>query len=755
MRKIFKIAKVELNILFYSPIAWLILIIFILQCGVAFTNIIDSKEMSQQLGNNLKNLTISIFGGNKGFFASVQDKLYLYIPLLTMGLMSREISSGSIKLLFSSPLTSKQIILGKFLSMMLYGLLLVMVLFLIVIIASFSIENLDYKYLLGGILGLYILICTYSSIGLFMSSLTSYQVVAAISTLAVLAALNFIGSVGQSIDFVRDITYWVSISGRSDNFINGLISSKDLIYFGLIISLFLFFTVMRFDKGRKQIKLPNLIIKYTVIVLVVLGVGYISSLPTFDMYYDTTRYKKKTLTKNTQLLISKLKEPIKITTYVNVINGYSHLGSPKFRIFDLNKFDDFTRFIPDLEMNYVTYYDSTFTRRDGQFKTLEEFAKRSSVAQGFDFDKVLKPSEIKKQIDLKDENNFFVRKVAYKGKTTSLRMFYDMIGYPEEAEIAAAIKRLLQTPPKIGFLSGNVERRITKTGDKEYKDIINTPTSRRSLINQGFDVLSINLNTDAKELDSISVLVVADPIVPYSELQLQKINEYIRAGGNIIIAGEPKKRGILNPILKTLGLKFSDGILLQESEKFELDLIQATATKESKDFGFTLNSDDIISFSGAMGILKIEDSLFNFKPILKTDSTKVWNKLEAINLQTDTLKFNPDIERKLEIPVAVALTRTIENKLQKIMVIGDADFMSNKELGRFNLSTKNTQFTTEMFKWFSDNEFPVNTSRPEPNDNKIIINQKNIKNIRLLFIAILPILLGVFCIVLLIKRKRQ
>ena len=55
--------------------------------------------------------------------------------------------------------------------------------------------------MLGAILGLYFLACAYAAIGLFMSSLTTYRVVAAMSTLAVFAALNFMSSVGQSYDF--------------------------------------------------------------------------------------------------------------------------------------------------------------------------------------------------------------------------------------------------------------------------------------------------------------------------------------------------------------------------------------------------------------------------------------------------------------------------------------------------------------------------------------------------------------------------
>jgi ABC-2 type transport system permease protein len=123
-----------------------------IQCGITFTDIIAKFEASQQLGSELKSLTSGVFGGRDGLFSAVQGKLFLYIPLLTMGLMSREISSGSIKLLLSSPVTITEIILGKFLAMMAYGFLLILVLFTIVLGAGFSIEALDVPFILGGLL---------------------------------------------------------------------------------------------------------------------------------------------------------------------------------------------------------------------------------------------------------------------------------------------------------------------------------------------------------------------------------------------------------------------------------------------------------------------------------------------------------------------------------------------------------------------------------------------------------------------------
>ena len=90
---------------------------------------------------------------------------------------------------------------------MVFGLCMLMVPILACCYGSFSIVNFDWPPVLVALLGLYLLICAYSAIGLFMSSLTNYQVVAALGTLAVLAVLQFIGTFGQEYDFVREITY--------------------------------------------------------------------------------------------------------------------------------------------------------------------------------------------------------------------------------------------------------------------------------------------------------------------------------------------------------------------------------------------------------------------------------------------------------------------------------------------------------------------------------------------------------------------
>ena len=256
MKTIFRLAKTELRILFCSPVSWLILVIFAFQAGLSFSDNFGGQLKRQALEYGLGDITLETFAGYVGLMTSMVRNLYLYIPLITMGLMSRELSSGSIKFLYSSPITTRQIILGKYLSMMIYGAMLMAILLIYIIFGAFTIENMDLPLALTGLLGLYLLTCAYAAIGLFMSSITSYQVVAAMGTLAILAVLNFIGDVGQGIAFVRDITYWLSMSGRAYKFLAGMICSEDMLYFIIVISLFILLSIMRLQSGRKKRSLP-------------------------------------------------------------------------------------------------------------------------------------------------------------------------------------------------------------------------------------------------------------------------------------------------------------------------------------------------------------------------------------------------------------------------------------------------------------------------------------------------------------------
>ena len=122
MKTIYNIAKNELRQLFYSPIAWILLVIFFVQCGSAFAEVMSVLLRLKALGQGLYAVTNQVFQENwNGVYPSIQGYLFIYIPLITMGIMSREKTSGTEKLLLSSPVSEVSIVVGKFLSMVFYG----------------------------------------------------------------------------------------------------------------------------------------------------------------------------------------------------------------------------------------------------------------------------------------------------------------------------------------------------------------------------------------------------------------------------------------------------------------------------------------------------------------------------------------------------------------------------------------------------------------------------------------------------------
>lgn len=352
-----RVAKIELNSMFYSPVAWLVLVIFGFQIGMAFARVFGEQIRYQDMGYDLWQVTSAVFVGMKGILPPIQRYIYLYIPLITMGLMSREYQSGSIKLLYSSPVKNASIIMGKFLSMMIYGLALMAVLGVFVLFAAITVVNFDYPMILTGMLGLYLLILAYSAIGLFMSSITKYQVVAAIGTLAILAILNFIGGVGQEYDFVRNITYWLSITGRSDSFIEGLMASDDVLYFLIVIGFFLSLSILKLNTEKSIMSFKTKVMKYSAIVVVAIALGYVSSLSSMKYYYDATYTKSNTLSKESQEVLKNLEGDLTITTYVNLLDESFYYGLPRNRNKDFERFEKYFRFKPDIKMKYVYYYD--------------------------------------------------------------------------------------------------------------------------------------------------------------------------------------------------------------------------------------------------------------------------------------------------------------------------------------------------------------------------------------------------------------
>ena len=763
MKKIFKIAKMELQTLFYSPIAWLILVIFAFQTVTNFMGNIESYVQSQELGYPVSSITTRLFASPwGGLFTTVQGYLYLYIPLLTMGLMSRELSSGSIKLLYSSPVTNWQIILGKYLSMMIYGLALIFVLLVIALFGSFTIKDFDFPMVLSGLLGLYFLICAYAAVGLFMSSLTSYQVVAAIMTLVVLGLLSYVKNLWQEFELVREITYWLSISGRSGEFIRGLICSEDVIYFITVSALFLVLTVIRLQANRQKAPWTMTIGKYASVLLIASVIGYFSSRPALMTYYDATATKSNTLTENSQDVVAKMKGGLTITTYVNALDlNDLWTAMPAHVKQDQERFRQYVRFKPEIKMKYVYYYDTVIDpRQDERWPDKNTQERFQEIVKGYHLDSTmfLAPTTIRKQIDLWPEGNRFVRLLEREsGEKTFLRVYNDMYHHPFETEITAAFKRLVMELPKVGFLTGHGERDVKKIGDRDYNTFTWDKPFRNSLLNQGFDVEEVNLNSPIPK--DINILVIAEMRSELLPTQKTNLDQYIARGGNLMILSEPKRKEYMDPLLAEFGVKLVPGQLVSISEDHAPDLVVVKPTKEGQELIYHFDQmaklEYVVVNPGVSGLEFNPEKGYKAIPLFETDSL-VWNEMQTTDFVDDTARLNPDLgEVQQRYNTTLALTRKVNGRTQKVMVFGDADCISNGELSSGHKGIRASNFTLipGSFFWLSDEEVPIDVRRPTPPDDLVYLSEKEASTWTIILRWIIPALMIILALVIWLRRR--
>ena len=802
MRAIYRIARLELSNLFYSPIAWLILILFVFMTAMNFTDVLWAYARSQEFrGGGLSDLSRALFFDvtGRGLWPKISNLLYMIMPLLTMGLISQEFSRGSIKLLFVAPITSRHIVLGKFLGMMMYGLLMFSVLLVYVILGGCWIESFDWAAVLTGLLGLYLLFGTYAAIGLFMSTLTTYPIVAAIYMLALLTFLRFVSGLWQEYTFVRDITYWLALDRRAGTFINGMICSEDFLYFVIMTAMFLGFAILKLQFIRERRSMLSKVGRFLGVFIVAMLLGYVTSRPTLRFYHDSTHTKTNTLTEASQEIVSKLDGGLKMTTYVNLFGSIYNITPAKVMA-DIARYNSYIRFKPETKMDYVFYYYTDTT--DGFFahrfagKTLSEAAKEMAKFQGVNAKKYVPLSKVDPDVDLRDEGyRFVVLLERENGEKTFLRVFNDAQRVPFETEISAALKRIGMKLPSVGFLSDHYARTITGDRNRDYSYMVSEKLYRSALINQGFDVVDVKLSRNSQLLDSLDVLVVSEPREPFSEEELDKLYRYVESGKNLIIAGKPRTNSYLAPLMEKLGLRFEPGILVQkqdqiadknaasmpsargagggpgalgqaEEREYPVSLFLCRATDEAK--GLSKLWDDLyiktnhpewpysIVMPEASAVLQVEDKGFRVTPLLVGRDPSSWNELETIDFVNETPLLNLNAgEQAGTKTTMMALERQQAGKEQRIVVIGDADAFSMGEVmaNRRGILSINGGLIMSMFEWLSYGELPVDTSRPEPVDNNLTIGAEAAGNVKTMLQWILPVLILLGGVLLLFRRK--
>ena len=246
---IWVIARREFVSMFLSPLAWIILAVIQPILGYMFLTNLDNFFMLQpqliQIANT-PGVTDIVVTPLMQVAAII---LLMVMPLMTMRSLAEEKRNRTLSLLVSAPLGMSEIVLGKFLGLVLFIIVLVSMLMLMPLSLYLGTSP-DGGKLLSIYLGMLLLLSAFAAIGLYLSSLTENQTIAAVSTFGVLLMLWIIDWVGASVSNGQSVLTYLSILQHHQSMLEGVFQSSDIAYYVILIVGFLGLTIRQLERER-------------------------------------------------------------------------------------------------------------------------------------------------------------------------------------------------------------------------------------------------------------------------------------------------------------------------------------------------------------------------------------------------------------------------------------------------------------------------------------------------------------------------
>lgn len=253
MVNIFYIFKKELRAYFYSPIAYTVIVIFLVISGYFFSAIVGvyslySFQAMQRpglaSGLNITEGIINPLFGNMAVF------ILLIMPILTMRLFSEEKRMGTFELLMTYPIRDVEVVLGKFLAGISVFAVMLLLTFLYPVLIAW-VGNPEIKPFLSAYLGLFLMGSAFIALGVLISTLTENQIIAAVISFGTLLIFWVIGFSADNVGpTFGSILRHISIIEHFQNFARGLIDTKDVIYYLNFIIFFLFLTLRSLESNK-------------------------------------------------------------------------------------------------------------------------------------------------------------------------------------------------------------------------------------------------------------------------------------------------------------------------------------------------------------------------------------------------------------------------------------------------------------------------------------------------------------------------
>lgn len=234
MQNILAIWQREMKSYFVSPIAYVVLMVFLFLTGFFFFSllgqVVEATMMQAQMGQGAQAIDVPGIV-TRSLFQTTSVVLLFIIPMLTMGLFAEEKKRGTIELLLTTPVGNFQALAGKYLASVTF-LLLMFCSSVVTISPLFIYGQPEWKPILSGYLGMFLYCAALLALGLFISTLTENQIVAVIITFGVSLVLWLIDAFSASMSgAAKSVVSYLSVISHLDDFIKGVIDTSHIIFY--------------------------------------------------------------------------------------------------------------------------------------------------------------------------------------------------------------------------------------------------------------------------------------------------------------------------------------------------------------------------------------------------------------------------------------------------------------------------------------------------------------------------------------------
>ncbi|AXT53692.1 gliding motility-associated ABC transporter substrate-binding protein GldG [Aquimarina sp. BL5] len=633
------IIRKEINTFFASAVGYLVIGLFLVLNGL-FLWVFKGQF----------NVLDSGFADLSPFFLIAPWILLFLIPAITMRSIAEERKQGTLELLLTKPIRHWQLVSGKYIgSLFLIVIALIPSLLYIITVHQLGnpIGNLDVGSTTGSYIALFLLSASYTAIGTFSSSITNNQIVAFLIGifLCFLFYFGFSGLANYQLLGATDYTIeQIGIQLHYERISQGVLDTRDIIYFASIITLFVFLTTIVLKKySRKNIlKLAS----FGAIAVILINLGGSSLYSRFDLTAD----HRFTLSEATENLLAEAEVPISIDVLLegDFPSEFRRLQAETKQILE-----EFNAINPKIQYVFTNPIEEEEFRKE----TLEELQRLG-----------LTPMEVSVQENGKTAIETVVpwAIMNYQNRSVKVALVKNTIGATTEERVnnsiqqleyvfADALKKLIHPKKhKIAVIKGNGQ-----LPDVKIADFIKTLQEYYFVGAFTLDSVSSNPEKTLQDLQKFDLVINAKPTQPFSENEKYVLDQFIMEGGKSLW------------LVESVAMEI-DSLFTQKSQGTAVAFMQDLRLGDALfSYGVRINPvlvNDLYSAPLMLASGQGNDTQFTPHPWFYSSLTKSSSKHPIVkNIESVKFEFSNQIDTlKNGVQKTILLTSSERSKLEGI-----------------------------------------------------------------------------------------